>query len=314
MSPEFTLEDPGGTGVYGVAFISNSTLVTGDLVGNSYLWDLNDAKNTNILSDRSGQGIYDVVYDPNEDLLAASTSNSGYSAGSAVLWNASTGRYITTLVNPGDTGVGTPIAFSPDGGTLAVGDDNHKIYLWSTTTFKQIGAPLADPGSDNGYYNFAYSPTTGYLAVADGTSTAYLWNTQESRIVETFPDPNSQGLHSIAFSSDGSTLATGDNNGNVYLWNVANGSPIATLYGLKGGIVASVAFSPGKPVLAAILDNKTTHTYEFCVWNTGGKVLAARQDSGSIGGSTLAFSPDGNTLAVGDENNFTYIWNASGLY
>jgi WD domain, G-beta repeat len=311
-NPEFTLQDPWGKGVYGVAFISNSTLATGDLVGKGYLWDLNDATNTKVLPDQSGQGIYGLAYDPQDGILAASTSNSSYSAGSAVLWNASTGRYITTLVNPDDTGVGSLLAFSPDGGTLAVGDDNGYVYLWSTTTFQRIGDAIADPGTQ-GPRHIAYSPKTGYLAVADGNGRTYLWDTHDSKIVGIFPDPNSQGLNNAVFSPDGSVLATGDGNGNVYLWNVADNALITTLYGLKGGYVLSIAFSPDRPVLAATLKNKETHTSEFCVWNTAGKVLAVRHDSGGFAGTQIAFSPDGNTLAVGDENNYTYIWNASGL-
>jgi WD40 repeat protein len=160
----------------------------------------------------------------------------------------------------------------------------------------------------------AYSPKTGYLAVADGNGKTYLWNTQDFTIVESFPDPDSQGLDSLAFSADGSLLATGDGNGNVYLWNVANDSLIATLYGLKGATVNSIGFSPRGGVLAATLNNKTTHTFEFCVWNTAGKILDVRQDPDSTGGTQIIFSPDGNTLAVGDGNNYTYIWDASGLY
>jgi WD40 repeat protein len=312
-NPEFILQDPdNGRGVYGVEFLSNSTLATGDLNGSPYVWDLDDGKNTAMLPAVSGQQIFGLAYDPQRDLFAAGTlaTNTDYQKGAVILWNASTGAYLTTLTVPADAGFGNPPVFSPDGATLAADSNDNSIYLWSATTFKPVGSPITDPGGD-GDYGIAYSPKTGYLAAADHDGTTYLWDTQHDRLMQTFQDPKPGNAVSVAFSADGSLLATGDSNGNVYLWNVGTAGLIATLDGLKGGSVASIAFSPTKPILAATVGDK--HTSEFCVWNTAGKLLAARPDPGTTYATKIAFSPDGNTLAVGDENVKTYIWNVSGL-
>lgn len=310
-TPEAVIQDPGGTGVYGVAFTSNSTFATGDSNGSAYLWSIGNGTSTKTLPDQSGQAIFGIAYGPHGNILAANTSNAPhYTTGSVVLWDATSGKYTTTLKNPGTGGVGSPVAFSPDGKTLAASDANGGIYLWSTANDKPAGT--LNGASTEPNYEIAYSPATGYLAAANGNGTAYLWNTQTESIVTSFPDPDSQGVRSIAFSPDGSLLATGDDNGNVYLWNVADHTRV-TLPGLNGGKVESIAFSPRVGALAATLNNDNAKKSEFCVWNTAGKLLATRTDSGSTGGTKVAFSPDGNLLVVGDTNDSTYIWNVAGL-
>lgn len=310
--PEFTIQNPDqGRGVYGVEFMSNSSLAVGDLNGSVYLWNLDNATNTAVLPDKSGQQIFGLGYDPQQQLLAASTFNNDYSAGSVVLWNASTHAYVTTLTTPDGTGFGNPAVFSPNGDTLAADGNDNDIYLWDTTkNFKPIGTPFKDPGGD-GDFGLAFSPSTGYLAAGDANGTAYLWDIQNGHLVQTFLDTPSGHVVSVAFSSDGSILATGDSAGDVDLWDVASGALITTLHGAKGTNVESIAFSPTKPILAATLT--ASNASEFCVWNTAGKLLGARKDPGTTINTKIAFSPDGNTLAVGDENVKTYIWNMTGV-
>ncbi len=313
-SAKLEVQDPGGTGVYGVAFTSNSTFATGDSNGLANLWNVAQQSSIDSLPDRSGQAIYGISYSPHGNIIAADTSNApAHNTGSVVLWDATSGNYIKTLTDPGTMGVGSPVAFSPDGGTLAASDADGGIYLWSAASYKLLDTFYIPSSKPN--YEIAYSPTSGYLAVANGNGTAYLWNPQIQKIVMTFPDPDSksQGLQGIAFSRDGSMLATGDNNGNAYLWNVAAGTLVAKLPGLPGSEVRDIAFSPSIGALATVLVNDNSKTYEFCIWNTAGELLATRKVPGSTGGTKAAFSPDGSLLAIGDTNDSTYVWDMSGL-
>jgi WD40 repeat protein len=312
-TPEYTLYDPMSTGVYGVAFTSDSTLAVGDLNSSGYLWDISGSAPYETLTGTSGQGIFGIAYSPADTLLAANALiDPGYSKGSVLLWDMSTGKLVTTMTNPPDLAVGAPVVFSPDGSTLAAADSNGNIYLWSTRT-DRLTLTIPDEDSDPDY-GIAYSPVTGFLAAANGDGTTYLWNTRQGSLVTSFRDPHSDGVHAVAFSPDGGIMATGDNNGNVYLWNVSTGTLILTLYGVRGGAVHSVAFSSRTGILAATInDTKDNSKDAICVWDTAGKLLSAFRDPGTMCATMLAFSPDGSALAVGDENAHTYIWNVNQL-
>lgn len=55
----------------------------------------------------------------------------GGGEGSTSLWNTATGKVTATLTDPAGNDVAS-VAFGPDG-TLAVGDQNDRIYLWHIT-------------------------------------------------------------------------------------------------------------------------------------------------------------------------------------
>jgi hypothetical protein len=83
---------------------------------------------------------------------------------------------IATLPDPGGDSVG-PVAFSPDGTTLAVGDADGGTYLWSLAT-RTITATLTDPGSNAASepMSVAFSPDGTTLAVGDNDGSTYLWS------------------------------------------------------------------------------------------------------------------------------------------
>jgi len=309
VSPVATLNDPGGDGIYGIAFTRTGALAAGDLNGSAYLWDVATGTVTGAFPDFNSLGIFGVAVNPDGTILAANAINPTYTKGSVVLWDTSGSKPIATLTSPDGQGFGNPPAFSPDGGTLAAASADGSIYLWNITSGKPVSFSkrLTDPGSQEDF-GIAFSPTTGFLAAADHNGTAYLWNTKQASVVRTFKDPHSEGMSGVAFSPDGKILATGDGNGNVYLWNVSTGSLITTLYGPEGGYVQSIAFSPRGGIVAATSDNIIGRKYLTYVWDITGKPLASLQDPGTAGVTRLAFSPNGSILAVGDENAHIYIW------
>lgn len=249
-------------------------------------------------------------------IASPSPSPSG-SVSQAAFPSAPPVRPALTLSDPGNAGV-AGVAFSPNG-SLAEGDLNWlngASYLWDTAD-SQVKAHFRSP-KGQGVYGVAFSPRGSVLAVATANSGytdggVSLWNTATGKLTATLKDPGGTGVGGgIAFSPDGGELAAADDNGGIYLWNVAAGALIATLHGPAGEGIAGVAFSP-RGILAATTDNASHTKSSICVWNGAHKLAATFHDPGSQGAFRLAFSPDGGTLAVGDANANTYLWNMNWL-
>jgi len=133
-------------------------------------------------------------------------------------------------------------------------------------------------------------------------------------------------VYSIAFSPDGQTLASGgcgqlDANGNcargeIWLWDVATRQPLDQLLNNYAASVISVAFSPDGKTLAS----------DSCELDTGGSCqrggiqlwdIATHPPQRALFGghtnwvSSIAFSPDGQTLASGSDDATIILWNVA---
>jgi len=317
--PAHTLNDP-GFGVHGVAFSPDGKLLaTGDLLGDTLLWNVATRHNIATLATASTTALSEVdavAFSPDGKILAT-----GDDRGHTYLWDVATRRKITELTDP-DSGPEysvAALAFSPDGKTLATGDDNGRAFLWNVATGSNT-ATLTDPGAgtgDGGVAALAFSPDGETLATGDANGSTYLWHLATDRVAITLAD--SQSVDALAFSPDGAKLAAGlANDGGIDLWNVDTGINLATIdardslpsaNGLDS--VDAVAFSPDGSTLAT--GDSLGDTY---LRNPGtGHITATLTDpgTGAFGVTSLAFSPDGSTLATGDSNSSVYLWNLRSL-
>ncbi|MEW1828452.1 helix-turn-helix domain-containing protein [Streptomyces sp. NPDC088196] len=115
------------------------------------------------------------------------------------------------LVQGGEIGA---LAFSPDGSTLAAGDQTGRVDLWD-------GGPRHREGI---LRNVFPAPTA--------TAVPPLGTTPE-------------GIAALAFSPDGRTLAVGGDAGSLQLWDVATQQPLSSApLTTPGEAITSLAFSP----------------------------------------------------------------------
>jgi WD40 repeat protein len=302
----------GGTGVAAVAFNpAGNLLASGDVDGDTYLWDVKKHAIDTVLRDPNRQSVYGVAFSPNGRTLAVGTTNLVKGTGVVYLWNIATHKVIATLSDPGTQGVDT-VAFSPGGNVLASGDNNGSTYLWNIRTRKLI-ARLRDPGG-LGVNIVTFNRDGQILAAADNNGYAYLWDVGTRKIISGLHDPNAQEINGVCFTPSGRFLAVADSNGNAYLWNVSSHKRVEKLPNPTGQAISDVAFSPTGLVLAGTTSNPQTHKSGVLLWGVVSNLLITTlYGPHSLGDYRLAYNRNGNELAVGDANGSTYLWETSWL-
>jgi WD40 repeat protein len=320
-----------GFSVTGLAFSPDgTTLAIGDMLGETHLWNLATRHQAATLADYASSApsgglafVSAVTFSPDGRTLAtADLDHDTY------LWNLTARRRTATRTDPEVLTVPDArnvqiytVAFSPDGRTLATGDNLSQIDLWNVATGRHT-ATLTNPGAGvyGGVTALAFSPDGRTLAAGDDDGSTYLWSVATWH--RTAVLNNGQSITSVAFSPGGRTLATGDRFGTIDLWDVATGRKTAVLHeppgqttaGVPSGMtvpsgVTAMAFSTGG-VLAAGDNDGSTYLWAIA----SGHITATLADpgSGESGVRAVAFSPDGSTLATGDDNGSTYLWTTRG--
>jgi WD40 repeat protein/DNA-binding SARP family transcriptional activator len=238
-----------------------------------------------------------VALSPDGRLLASADAHS------AIVWDLATGRPtgrpIPATENPPLTTSPdiTELALSPDGKTLAIGDDWGRVTLWDLTSRTRWVLQAAGANS------FQFSPDGTILAVASHGGEVRLWDVTDRSLVPRWrlPADRSDAL-AVAFTPDGRTLATGGQEGTVVLWDMRTGRQLgAPLAGHASG-VARGAFSPDGRVLATV--NGEAILWDLASHTQIGAALPIRSE----GPHAVAFLPGGSQLAAASPDGSVVVW------
>jgi len=235
------------------------------------------------------------------------------------------------------------VAFSPDGGTVAVAAGDFAVYLFDVHTmavrvlrghrqqvyavgFSPDGRTLASADmsgevrlfdlADGGdrvlaghtdAVNFLdFRPDGGLLATGSSDGTVRLWDLvgeQAPQVIEA----HEAGVNGVAFGRHGDRLATGGKDGLIKIHDLFGGSPPRVFEGHTSA-VTNVAFSPDGATLAS---GGLDHTVRL--WDLGsGRQQAVRDDLVSRVWD-VTFSPDGRRLAAACWDRMIRVWPADDL-
>ena len=252
-----------------------------------------------------------IAFQPGGDLLAV-----GYDDHTIRLWNLATREPPRELwPHPGWGGIGTALAFSPDGSLLAStggpeegpGDEAlPQVTLWDVRTAGVVGR--LGRGRARGQA-LAFAPDGQRLAVGAEDAGITVYDVPEGRRARVLPGrstwPRREQLHGAAFSPDGRLLAVASGDATVVLWNAHTGRLEQRLRG-HAAAVRAVAFDPSGRILAS---GSNDHTVMLWDVQTGMRLRTFEGHGGPA--VSVAFSPDGNLLASGSDDHLAVVWRSS---
>lgn len=204
------------------------------------------------------------------------------------------------------------LAFSPDGETLAAGQDDFSVGLYAVpqnlAPIRKIG--LTPHTALNRWYagltGLAFLPGGAEIAAvtSDGWLSLLALDGSHSPVMVN-PSGETVEIFGLALSPDGRTLATGGYENAARLWqDFSSGNPTYRLLD-DSSVVTSLAYAPDGTRLAA-----GDWKGYVRLWRADGtfeRTLAGHTEK--VTG--LAFSPDGAGLASAAEDGFLRLWSVS---
>ena len=167
------------------------------------------------------------------------------------------------------------VAFSPDGKILASGSADKTIGLWSATAEKQMGLRSSTTGNVDKTIN-PWNVRKNGLITRGMSVTSSDGNVSNTKHLKTLVG-HRYTVHSVAFSPDGKTLASGSEDNTIILWDTTTGEHTRTLASPTGPFV--------EPTDTLVGHTDTVYS--------------------------VAFSPDGRTLASGSEDSTVILWDTT---
>jgi WD40 repeat protein len=223
----------------------------------------------------------------------AAVGHSRHQAYKAVIMEVSTGRPRCTIGGKGPC----VVALSPNGRLLAARRDRG-LQVWDVASGKEVEVANEPVGG------FCFSPDSGLLAIGPRGGGIALWDVVANRRLAFVEGKNWQT--EMMFSGTGDTLASRDGPKSIRTWDVTRRREQLNVELDNTVRIFRIALSyDGTTVAVARESFRAEGFVELLDATTGKELLRLKHHTQVV---SVAFSPDGKLLALGDIDNTVQVW------
>ncbi len=229
-----------------------------------------------------------------------------------LLFDAKTLQPFGTLDKP-LAGRATAVAFTPDGGTLAVADSPGgapgQVHLWKMGDEKPFASWTAHNDS---ILDLKISANGKLLATGSADKLARVWDLATQKEVAKLEGHTSY-VQAVAFGKNDAELATGGADKDIKLWDIASAGRVGS-FSNRGAAITALHWTPeGKTLVAVTEDGGATRFSDFKP-HSGAEQSSAGEERklGSVSDVLYAVTAttDAKTVFAGCHDGSVYVWEA----
>jgi len=213
------------------------------------------------------------------------------------------------------------ISVFPDQKTLVSAGDDGKILLWKTDDMKIPPTSAGLPkGEKTNFRSVAVTPDGKLILAGTFQGKLYIWEADKFSGMPEIIAAHSSVLSSVTVSPSGQWFVTGGADGQLFLWTNNRKEFSKTRIDSVPAKINAVAFNPKGETLVYSCSNGELRSCQIHVNlqpGSPGQVIKPSTATISFKASdpliSLAFSPDGKSLAAGDSKGTIRIWKTAGM-
>jgi WD40 repeat protein/DNA-binding CsgD family transcriptional regulator len=270
------------------------------------LWDVVTDQCVMTLTGHDGR-VRSVAFSPDAQHLA-----SGSSDRTIRIWDTQTGQCCRIL--RGHSAKVWSVAYSPDGQWLVSGGADKTVRLWELER-GHCAHVLRE--HSKAVLSVCFSPDGQLVASSSDDQTVRLWRADSGQAIGVLQG-HSCRVWSLSYSPDGQTLASGSDDQTIKLWDISSRECHKTLQGHTRGI-RTIGFSRDGQILASGGEDQLIRLWDLSqVYRHEPPTQLAQERAtepiykvlrGHLSRVwSVAFSPDGQTLASGSDDRTLKLW------
>lgn len=272
------------------------TFASGSRDGSIRIWDVASGENKQTLDGFFDElTSFDISADGKTIVMAGKDRN-------VCLWDITAGKREKSFTKEWENWEKPVrnISFIPGGNLILIMDDAK--FLWDRRTGKP-GAHFLRP--NKAVFSMDFSPDGKTMVTGSGDGTVLLFDVQRRNEKKQVIQAHKGRVTSVVYSSDGKTIVTGSQDKTIKLWDANTTAEKKVFTGHRRGI-KDVALSADGRTIAAV--DSTTSIYLWDVETSAQKRFRTGRASNVL--LSVAFSPDGKRLAVGDWEGDVHVLDA----